>query len=144
MKIHLIAAAALTSLFLSSCATNQIQKRISNNLDIYSELSTEDQNLVQSGQIKKGMPKKAVFIAWGNPSRSAKGQNQSGPFEKWYYYQHSPRTTGGIYGGYGYYGYDHYGIGVNRGTSYDTELIAQVEFRNERVISWENSRNPRR
>ena len=144
MKLLSTIAIGVTIIGLSSCATDNIQKRVSQNLDIYSELSPEQQNLVQNGQIQKGMHKKAVFIAWGEPSRAAKGQNQSGPFEKWYYYQHTPRSTGSIYGGIGSYGYDHYGVGINRGSSYDSELAAQVEFKNDRVTSWENSRNPQR
>ena len=77
MKLLSTIAIGTTIIGLSSCATNNIQNRVSQNLDIYSELSPEQQNLVQNGQIQKGMHKKAVFIAWGEPSRAAKGQNQS-------------------------------------------------------------------
>ncbi len=87
------------------------------------------------------MPKKAVLIAWGEPSRAAKGQNRSGPYEKWYYYQHTPRSPGSFYGGVGNYGYDYYAVAIQSRSSFESELEAQVEFKNNRVASWENSRN---
>ena len=131
----LLLAGALT---FSNCATNPRQSRIAQNQDIYSQLSQEHQLLVQQGQIKQGMDKKAVYLAWGDPSRSSKGASAGTPFEKWYYYLYSPTYSGGLYGGYGHRGC--YGSYITRTSDYRSELEAKVEFRKGRVHNWENAR----
>jgi hypothetical protein len=37
------------------------------------------------GQIRVGMSKAAVFLAWGNPDRIRSGERQGHPFEAWIY-----------------------------------------------------------
>src|SRR5437773_6353951 len=55
-----------TSLFiLTSCSTPQT--RISEHSDLYQTLSQKDQALVSQGQIRIGMPRTAVWLAWGSP-----------------------------------------------------------------------------
>lgn len=123
---------------LSNCANNPRQKRISENQDIYTKLSRDQQALVQQGQIKEGMDKKAVYLAWGDPSRSSKGAENGMSFEKWYYYLYSPTYSAGFYGGHGHRGY--YGTSIRRSNDYSSELEAQVEFRKGIVHNWENAR----
>jgi outer membrane protein assembly factor BamE (lipoprotein component of BamABCDE complex) len=87
---------------VSSCATNPRQKRISNNPDLYNALSAKEKSLINNGQIKQGMNKKAVYLAWGDPSRSSKGENNGTLYERWYYYNYTPYYTGSFFGGYGH------------------------------------------
>jgi len=123
---------------LSNCATNPRQKRITKNQDIFTQLTRDQQVLVQQGQIKEGMDKKTVYLAWGEPSRSSKGADNGTSFEKWYYYHYSPTYSGGFYGGYGHRGY--YGTSLARSSDYSSELEAKVEFRKGIVYNWENAR----
>jgi hypothetical protein len=54
----------LAAVLLSGCAST-IQDRRNERLAAYSQLPAETQTLVDTGQIKVGMPKDAVYIAWG-------------------------------------------------------------------------------
>jgi len=139
-RILTISLALVGALTLSNCATNPRQKRISKNQDIFTQLTQDQQGLVQQGQIKKGMDKKAVYLAWGDPSRSSKGANNGTNFEKWYYYSHTLSYSGGLYGGYGYGSRGYYGTSITRASDYNSELEASVEFRKGRVHNWENAR----
>ena len=58
---------ALLASFLAGCST--VESRIKSNPQIYTSLSAADQALVRQGQIREGMSKAAVFLAWGNPDR---------------------------------------------------------------------------
>ncbi|WP_377178913.1 hypothetical protein [Rubritalea tangerina] len=123
-----------------SCTPNTPQTRIANNPDLYQQLTPNHQSLVQRGQISKGMNKKAVYLAWGDPSRSSKGSENGKLFEKWYYIRYTPYYTGGLYGGYGYGGRGYYGTSISRTTNYNSELEAEVKFHKGIVTSWENAR----
>ena len=123
---------------LSNCASDSRQKRIAKNPEIFGQLSQDHQSLVQQGQISQGMNKKAVYLAWGDPSRSSKGAAAGAQFEKWYYYIYSPSYSGGLYGDYGPRGF--YGPAITRTSDYKSELQAQVEFRKGHVTDWENAR----
>ena len=74
---------ALLASFLAGCSTPE--NRIKSNPQIYSSLSPADQTLVRQGQIRVGMSKAAVFLAWGNPDRIRSGERQGHPFEAWIY-----------------------------------------------------------
>ena len=74
---------ALLASFLAGCSTPG--SRIKSNPQIYSSLSPADQTLVRQGQIRVGMSKAAVFLAWGNPDRIRSGERQGHPFEAWVY-----------------------------------------------------------
>src|SRR3981081_4368065 len=63
--------AALLSSLLPGCST--VESRIKSNPQIYASLSPADQALVRQGQIREGMSKAAVFLAWGNPDRVRSG-----------------------------------------------------------------------
>jgi len=77
------ALVALLASFLAGCSTPE--SRIKSNPQIYSSLSPADQTLVRQGQIRVGMSKAAVFLAWGNPDRIRSGVRQGHPFEVWIY-----------------------------------------------------------
>jgi hypothetical protein len=74
---------ALLASFLEGGATTE--SRIKSNPQIYSSLSPADQTLVRQGQIRVGMSKAAVFLAWGNPDRIRSGVRKGHPFEAWIY-----------------------------------------------------------
>jgi hypothetical protein len=74
---------ATTAIVFSSCSTPQT--RISDHPDIYQSLSHRDQALVTRGQIRIGMSRTAVWLAWGSPDRKIIGNSRSGPTETWLY-----------------------------------------------------------
>ncbi|HVD96036.1 MAG TPA: hypothetical protein VNE84_07870 [Candidatus Limnocylindria bacterium] len=70
-------------LVLTSCSTPQT--RISDHPDLYQTLSHRDQALVGQGQVRIGMPRTAVWLAWGSPDRKIVGNMGGGPTETWIY-----------------------------------------------------------
>src|SRR5262245_3179468 len=75
--------AALLASFVAGCST--VESRIKSNPQIYASFSPADQALVRHGQIREGMPKAAVFLAWGKPDRIRSGVRLGHPFEAWLY-----------------------------------------------------------
>ena len=80
---------AAAGFFLTSCASTQ--ERASSRPAAFSRLSARDKQLVLDGQVREGMGKDAVFIAWGAPDRVFQGRAQGKPFESWVYV--TQRTT---------------------------------------------------
>ena len=74
---------AAGALILASCST--LQTRISEHPDLYQSLSHQDQTLVSEGQIRIGMSRIAVWLAWGWPDRKIVGNVGGGPTETWLY-----------------------------------------------------------
>jgi outer membrane protein assembly factor BamE (lipoprotein component of BamABCDE complex) len=75
-----IAAVLLT---LTSCSTPQT--RISDHPDLYQSLSSRDQALVSQGQIRYGMSRNAVWLAWGSPDSKVIGNMRGHSTETWVY-----------------------------------------------------------
>ena len=73
--------AALIASFLAGCST--VESRIKSNPQIYASFSPADQALIRQGEIREGMPKAAVFLAWGNPDRIRSGVRLGHSFEAW-------------------------------------------------------------
>jgi hypothetical protein len=76
-------AVATSALILTSCSTPQT--RISEHPDLYQSLSRRDQALVSQGQVRIGMSRSAVWLAWGSPDRKIIGNMGCGPTETWVY-----------------------------------------------------------
>jgi hypothetical protein len=76
-------AVATGTLILASCSTPQT--RISEHPDFYQSLSHRDQVLVNQGQIRIGMSRTAVWLAWGTTDRKIMGNMGGGPTETWIY-----------------------------------------------------------
>jgi len=74
---------ATAGIVLTSCSTPQT--RISEHPDLYQSLSHRDQALVSQGQIRIGMSRTAVWLAWGSPDRKIIGNMGGGPTETWVY-----------------------------------------------------------
>ena len=70
-------------LILTSCSTPQT--RISDHPDLYQSLSHRDQALVSQGQIRIGMSRTAVWLAWGTTDQKIIGNMGGGPTETWVY-----------------------------------------------------------
>src|SRR5438105_8143759 len=66
---------ATGALILTSCSTPET--RISDHPDLYQSLSARDRALVNQGQIRPGMPRNAVWLAWGSPDRKSTRLNSS-------------------------------------------------------------------
>lgn len=110
---------------------------------MYTRLSEQDKQRVDSKQISQGMSKEAVYLAFGSPTRSANGEIGGSNYERWYYTRLTPDYVGGYYPGYGSYGprgYYGYGAGFSAFPDYTQELEAIVEFRNKKVYGWEDAR----
>jgi hypothetical protein len=74
---------ATGALILAGCSTPQT--RISERPELYQSLSHRDQVLVSQGQIRIGMSRVAVWLAWGSPDRKIVGNMGGGPTETWVY-----------------------------------------------------------
>jgi hypothetical protein len=99
-------AIAAGALLLTSCST--IESRISENPEIYRNLSSRDQALVNQGQIRYGMSRNAVWLAWGSPDSKVIG-NMRGHFtETWIYVHYATYPYYPYYSpygpGFGYFG----------------------------------------
>ncbi|HTL78623.1 MAG TPA: hypothetical protein VL136_04380 [Candidatus Babeliales bacterium] len=91
------------ALILTSCSTPQT--RISDRPDLYQSLSHKDQALVSQGQIRIGMSRTAVWLAWGSPDRRIVGNMGGGPTETWLYiYYATYYPPAGAWGPWGYFG----------------------------------------
>jgi hypothetical protein len=98
-----------SAIILTGCSTTE--SRISEHPEIFNRLSPRDQELVKQGQIRVGMTKDAVWLAWGAPDQKAVGAMRGRQTETWIYMNttsypyaypsHYP-YYGGPYGGYGY------------------------------------------
>jgi len=71
------------ALILTSCSTPQT--RISEHPDLYQSLPPRDQAPVSQGQIRTGMSRTAVWLAWGSPDRKIVGNMGAGRTETWLY-----------------------------------------------------------
>ena len=93
---------AAGALILTSCSTPQT--RISDHPDLYQSLSARDQALVSQGQIRPGMSRNAVWLAWGSPDRKIIANMRGHPTETWIYVYYATSPYYPYYGPYGPYG----------------------------------------
>jgi hypothetical protein len=92
-------AIAAGALLLTSCST--IESRISENPEIYRNLSSRDQALVNQGQIRYGMSRNAVWLAWGSPDFKVIGNMRGHSTETWIYVHYATYPYYPYYGPYG-------------------------------------------
>lgn len=107
MKTQALVVAAL-AIMLASCAS-PIQRRVEHNPQLFAKLSDNDKHLVQTGQVREGMTKEAVFLAWGTPARTSAGKRDGKPYERWHYLDYQPVFVDGYAAGFGigYWGHRH-------------------------------------
>ena len=90
---------------LSGCATpSTIESRRHERADVYQRLSPEQMAAVDSGKIKVGMTKDAVYIALGKPQQILQRETSQGATEIWLYMGQSYREVR-------YWSYHHYYAG---------------------------------
>ena len=126
-------AIATATLLLSSCSTPQT--RISENPNLYQSLSPKDQALVNHGQIRMGMSRSAVWLAWGSPDRKIVGNMGGGTTETWLYIYYA--TYYPPYGPWGYFGdpfYDPFYYSYIPSISYPAKVVT---FARGRVVSYQ-------
>ncbi|MEI8038162.1 MAG: hypothetical protein WCJ14_07205 [Verrucomicrobiota bacterium] len=152
-------AAFALGLWLTACVPSTPQTRIQENPRQFSALNAKQQALIQQGQICRGMPTEAVYLAWGRPSGSFQGSQDGKATERWDYAGLHPVQTTSFYGGYGYgdfggyggygrYGYGRYGryggpvVGFGYGpqVAYVPYRTASVWFIDQRVDAWERAK----
>jgi hypothetical protein len=69
---------------MTACST--VSSRIRENPQAFYGLHPDDRTRVERGMIREGMPKEAVYIAWGNPDSVRKGAYKGRSHETWIYY----------------------------------------------------------
>ncbi len=140
MKFLLLLVAPL--MLAVSCAPSTPQARIADNPGRFLRLSEHEKDLVQRGQIDRGMSMQGVQLAWGDPSRRYDGSRAGKPTERWVYSSSEPVYTSTFFTGFGWGGFNRYGsrgygVGVAPRIDYVPEDRASVLFVNHRVESWE-------
>jgi hypothetical protein len=90
------------SLVLTSCST--IESRISEHPEIYRNLSSRDQALVNQGHLRAGMSANAVWLAWGSPDFKVIGNMRGHSTETWIYVHYATYPYYGPYGPFGFFG----------------------------------------
>ncbi len=76
---------AVAGALLSGCATSTIESRKKERYNAYTELNAEQRAAVDTGQIKVGISKDAVYIAWGKPHQVLVSESSAGKQEVWVY-----------------------------------------------------------
>jgi hypothetical protein len=129
-------ALASVALTLTGCSTQQT--RISDHPDLYQSLSPREQTLVSQGQIRTGMSRTAVWLAWGSPDRRVVGNTGAGRRETWVYISYATAPCYPCYGPWD----PVFGIPLNW-TFYDSDLppgipypARVVTFAKERVVAF--------
>lgn len=138
-----------------SCTSGSPATRIEKNPTLYDQLPSSQQALVDKGQIKQGMSKEAVFLAWGNPASKAEGEESGKHFERWTYSGLRPVYTSSLnigyghgygysrcYNPYGYYSGGRYGrgYGYSQAVTYVPTKAASVDFKDGRVSRWQRGK----
>jgi len=143
------------ALVQTACVSRStVQSRIVQYPDYFEKLSSKHKDLVRQNSVSEGMSKEAVYLAWGTADEVSKSSRNKQVTETWVYLRYEPIYSRNIGVGYGYGGYyggrrrncrygggGLYGSGVNYGTdvTYRSYVGAKVEFKNERVVSWETA-----
>ncbi|HKS03952.1 MAG TPA: hypothetical protein VJR49_01235 [Chthoniobacterales bacterium] len=125
--------AATSMVILASCSTPQT--RISDHPDLYQSLSQRDRALVNQGNIRVGMSRTAVWLAWGSPDRKIVGNMGGGSTETWLYIYYA--TYYPPYGPWGYFGdpfYDPFYYSYIPSIPYPNKVVT---FARGRVVSFQ-------
>ncbi len=122
---------------LSGCGST-VSSRINRNPELFAALTPEHQNLVVAGQITEGMPKDAVFLAWGRPSAINVGSERNVDFQSWLYSAQQITEIPRFTPAYRYSRWDPYPVPM----FYDPIIIATpyvyrtATFERDRLTAW--------
>jgi len=87
LKTQFAILGLLTLFIFAGCKTSTIESRRLEKISAYNQLSQEEKQLVDQGQIKIGMSADAVYIAWGPPAEVLQEETpQQGRLSVWRYY----------------------------------------------------------
>lgn len=106
---------------------------------MFHSLPSEQQPLVQKGQIQNGMSADAVFLAWGSPaSRELISDSNGLVDEVWIYTRLEPVMVDNAWRGPGWGPWGLYDpmYDVYPSTAYVPRKVAQVNFNKGKVVSW--------
>jgi outer membrane protein assembly factor BamE (lipoprotein component of BamABCDE complex) len=134
---------ALAGVLLSGCVTSTVESRKKERYAAYSELTAEQRAAVDTGQIQVGMPRDAVYIAWGKPHQVLASESAEGKQEVWLYLGSSlySYTYWGYQPYYGPYRY-HYGPYLYYNYLPVTYAKAEVIFEKDVVKQWRTLPQP--
>ncbi len=142
-KVILSALSVAVLFIANSCVPSTPASRIAQNPALFERLSSSDKEQAQQGQVKRGMHKDGVLIAWGKPDGLSAGSRNGKSFEKWVYTSTSPVYSSSFrhYASYGYgrHGWCGPGFGIGFGPEvyYVQRTAATVEFdRHNKVSEW--------
>jgi len=145
--MKMILAAVLAGFCIVSCVPATPQTRIQQQPRVFEALGIKHRSLVEQGQISRGMPRDAVYLAWGRPTRVLQGSKGGKDTERWDYAGSQPVYNPYFYGSYGSFrgpyrhGYHSgYGLGFGPEVAYVPYRIASVWFIDGRVDAWERTR----
>ncbi|MEI6674242.1 MAG: hypothetical protein WCO57_03595 [Verrucomicrobiota bacterium] len=137
-------------LAVCSCVPATPQTRIQQSPALFAALSAKEKQLVQQGELAKGMSPTAVLLAWGAPSLRYEGFHNGRSALRWDYTAAYPVYTSTFFGGYNYGGYGRhgpygnpyhgYGFGFAPEIGYVPYHKSSVWFINNRVDAWERLR----
>jgi len=73
-------------LLLAGCSTpSTIAARKQERLAVFNALPPDQQQKIEKGEIKVGMPEEAVYIAWGPPDQILQNETAQGLTKVWVY-----------------------------------------------------------
>src|SRR5215471_6088017 len=133
--MNLPARLSLVGLLLVLAGCSTVESRIQSNPAAFASLSPADQALVRQGSVRAGMPKAAVYIAWGSPDQTRRGFRSGRPYEAWVHTQirsvyaptYYPRF---VRFGFHYYGYwGGYPFGPFGGPIYSDFISVEVPYK---------------
>jgi hypothetical protein len=131
------------ALLLSACASPPVQRAESNPMAFHS-LSAAEKNLVLRGEVARGMNKKAVLLAWGEPDRKTTRHVSGLPYEKWTYNGYRPtfgsHTTYDLGDGYRCHGFTGPVVDDQSPESAGNYLLSAVRngyFVDDRLTAWD-------
>jgi hypothetical protein len=76
----------VVGLLVTGCASSSIESRRRERASAYAALNPELKTLVDQGEVRRGMPQDAVYIAWGKPSQVLHQEDQRGLVTFWLYH----------------------------------------------------------
>lgn len=141
-KPFVVLSSFCAALLAVSCAPSTPAARISERPMAFEKLSEQHKELVQRGEIAKGMNMSAVALAWGEPSVRVEGIKGNRRMERWEYNGSRSVVTQTFSVGYGrgYCG-PYYYSGLSAGFGPEVVRVpyrkSAVWFINGKVDEWE-------
>lgn len=151
------AIAGFCALSLASCETRSAaERRVDRHPALFTKLSSSQQTAVLDGDVREGMSRDAVYLAWGRPDVVRAGSRHGKKTEHWAWLDRQSVQVGISYGyGYGYGPhpfYHHFGVHprygycfgpdwrFSDGLEFGTSIRKTVDFSGDRVVAWEERR----